>query len=356
MTAPATLEPAVWADRLGVSVEAAQLVADCEVLDLHLDTFIWTRLFGYDIRKRHGHGPFGARFFSQADLPRLREGGIDSAFWSITTNPFRRARGRHGVFKRNLARLRAIIRASPEVDHVRTMAEYRAARAAGRHAAWITIQGANCFTSAEQVKAIPDDSVVQITLVHLSTSPLGKTSAPDPIGRARPSGLTRLGRDVVEACDESRILVDLAHIHHDGFWDAVDAHDPSLPLIVTHTGVASVTPHWRNLDDDQIRAVARTGGTIGIIFQCSFLGGRFLGGADTHRLFAHLAHVVDVVGEDHVSLGSDWDGAIITPRDMPTVLELPVLVQCMLDAGWSDERIHKVLAGNALRVMEQIRP
>ena len=54
MTAPGTLEPSVWAERLGVSVEAAQLVADCEVLDLHLDTFIWTRLFGYEIRKRHG--------------------------------------------------------------------------------------------------------------------------------------------------------------------------------------------------------------------------------------------------------------------------------------------------------------
>jgi membrane dipeptidase len=353
---PESIDPQSWATRLGVSREAAELVAGSDVIDLHLDTFIWTRLFGYDIHARHGHGLFDARFYSQADLPRMREGGVDSAFWSITTNPFRRASRRPGLFWKNLARLRAIFDGSSEIDHVRSMTEYRAARAAGRHAGWIAIQGGNCFTRAEQVAEIPDDSVVAITLVHLSTSPVGVTSAPDPLGGRRERGLTAFGKEYVAACDEKRILVDLAHIHPEGFWDAVDVHDATLPLIDTHTGVVSVTPHWRNLDDAQIRAIANTGGTIGIIFQCSFLGGGAWGGNDTLRLFAHLAHVVDVAGEDHASLGSDWDGAIVTPRDMPTVLELPVLVQHMLDARWSDERIRKVLAGNALRVMEQIRP
>lgn len=356
MTRPEPIDAQSWATQLGVSREAAELVADSEVIDLHLDTFIWTRMFGYDIHARHGRGPFGARFFSQADLPRMRAGGIDSAFWSITTNPFRREKRRPGVFARNLARLREIFDGSSEIDHVRNMGEYRAAREAGRHAGWIAIQGGNCFTRPEQVTAIPDDSVAAITLVHLSTSPVGVTSAPDPLGGRRACGLTAFGKEYVAACDDARILVDLAHIHPEGFWDAVEVHDPTLPLIDTHTGVTSVTPHWRNLDDAQIRAIARTGGTIGIIFQCSFLGGPFLGGNDSHRLFAHLARVVDVAGEDHVSLGSDWDGAIVTPRDMPTVLELPVLVQHMLDAHWSNERIRKILAGNALGVMERIRP
>lgn len=345
-----------WAARLGVSREAAELVAANDVIDLHLDTFIWTRLFGYDFSKRHGKGPFGARFMFQSDLPRLVEGGIDSAFWSITTNPWRPARSRPRTFAGNLARLRSLFESEPMIEHVTTMTEYRAARAAGKHAAWISIQGGNCFTQADQLLAIPDDSVVQITLVHLSTSPLGTTSAPDPIPRGGGKGLTAFGKEFVAACDAARILVDLAHIHPEGFWDAVKVHDASLPLIDTHTGVTGVTPHWRNIDDDQIRAIADTGGTIGIIFSCNFLGGPFIGGDDTNRLFAHIDHVIDVAGEDHVSLGSDWDGAITTPRDMPTVLELPVLVQHMLDAGWTDTRIAKVLSGNALRVLEAIRP
>ena len=69
-----------------------------------------------------------------------------------------------------------------------------------------------------------------------------------------------------------------------------------------------------------------------------------------------MAHVIKVAGEDHVALGSDWDGFIVTPRDMKTVLELPLLVQRMLDRGWGGERIKKILGGNYLRMMKEIRP
>lgn len=285
-------------------------------------------------------------------------GGVDSAFWSITTNPFRTPEGRQRTFLGNLERLRDFCERTAGISAVRNMGEYRAAREAGDHAAWIVIQGGNALDAGPGlVQAIPDDAVVQITLVHLSTSSLGKTSAPDPFGRGGATGLTAAGKEYVAACDERRILVDLAHIHPDGFWDAVAVHDPSLPLVVTHTGVDAVTLHWRNIDDDQIRAVAATGGTIGIIYECSFLGGRKLSGGDlVDAVFAHIDHVVDVAGEDHASLGSDWDGAITTPRDMKTCLELPRLVQQMLDARWTHERIGKVLGGNALRMMEAIRP
>lgn len=347
-----------WARALGVSTEACELVARSEVVDLHLDLFIWNRVFGYDMAAEHGTGLFDARVYGHTDLPRLRRGGVDSAFWSITTNPFRSARARRDTFFGNLARLRGFCERTPGIRAVRNMSEYREARAAGEHAAWIVIQGGNALDAEPGlVKRIPDDAVVQITLVHLSTSSLGKTSAPDPFGRGSETGLSAAGKDFVAACDERRILVDLAHIHPDGFWDAVAVHDASLPLVVTHTGVDAVTLHWRNIDDDQIRAVAQTGGTVGIIYQCSFLGRRgFLGDDCVDQLFAHIAHVVDVAGEDHASLGSDWDGAITTPRDMKTCLELPRLVQQMLDAHWTHERIGKVLGGNALRMMEAIRP
>jgi membrane dipeptidase len=346
-----------WAKALGVSKDACEIVLACEVVDLHVDTFIWTRIFGYDPARWHGTGLFDARFYGHCDIPRFIAGGVTSAFWSITTNPFRSPLGRERAFFRNLAKLRRILDACPETEHVRNMTEFRAARAAGKHAAWIVVQGGNALDNdVDALGRIPDDSVVQITLVHLSTSRLGSTSAPDPLRRSRSTGLTDLGKAYVERCDEARILVDLAHIHPDGFWDAVAVHDPSLPLVVTHTGVAAEKLHWRNIDDDQIVAIARTGGTIGIIYHCPFLGGSFFGDASVERVFAHIAHVVDVAGEDYVSLGSDWDGMICTPRDMATVLELPRLVQVMLDHGWRTERIQKVLGGNALRVMEHIRP
>ena len=134
----------------------------------------------------------------------------------------------------------------------------------------------------------------------------------------------------------------------------MEEHDPSQPLIVTHTGVDGVCPHWRNLDDSQIRAVADSGGTIGIIFEPHFLRTR---GApnDGSVVIDHMQHIIDVVGEDFVSIGSDYDGAITPPRELGSASGYPRLVQHMLNRGWSVERIAKALGGNFLRVFGQLR-
>jgi membrane dipeptidase len=345
--------PEERAARLGISREAIDVYDAADVIDLHVDTFIWTRVFGYDLLRRHGHGPFGARFFGQSDLPRLLEAGVTGAMWSITTNPLRTSAGRAAAFAANLARLRRIFAAAADrVAVVRTAAEYRAARAEGKHGAFIAVQGGNALDhDLTAWSRIPDGVVTRVTLVHLSSSSFGTTSSPLAV---EDDGLTPLGRELVERLDSERILVDLAHVSHRGFFDAVAAHDPSKPLIVTHTGVSGVHPHWRNLDDRQLRAVAESGGTVGVMYQSEFLGDPWWGGKAA-KIADHLEHIVRTVGEDHASLGSDWDGAIITPRDMPTCLELPLLVQLLLDRGWRPDRIHKILGGNFLRTMAALR-
>ena len=346
-------EPQRWADMLGISRAAIDLYLACEVIDLHVDTFIWNRIFGYDLTKRHGPGPLRAAFMGQCDLPRLREARVAGAIWSITTNPARSSASRARTFSRNLERLKAILESCPdEVAIVRNAREYRAARQAGRHAAFVGIQGGNALDGDGALDRIVDDLVVRITLVHLSNSTLGTSSAP---GQSKGVGLTERGRRYVQELNARRIFVDLAHISPKGFWDAVEVHDRTQPLIVTHTGVAGVTPHWRNLDDDQLRAVARSGGTVGVMYQASFLGDPLFGGR-AESIVRHLEHIIEVAGEDCCSLGSDWDGAIVTPRDMPTCLELPRLVQLMLDRGWSEARVQKALGQNFLRVLERLRP
>ena len=318
------------------SEEALALYRASDVVDLHVDTFIWTRIFGYDLLRRHGRGLFGARFYGQADLPRLRAAGVGGAIWSITTNPMRRAARRTAVFRDNLDRLVAIFARAPgEVAVCRSAADYRAARAAGRHAAFIGVQGGNAFDRDLSLSSFDASLLVKVTLVHLSTSSLGTTSAPRSAAAAEgegngggggngDGGLSERGRELVAALDRRRVFVDLAHINRRGFFDAVAAHDRTLPLLVSHTGIAGVHRHWRNVDDEQLRAVAATGGVIGVMYQSSFLGEPLLGGR-AEAIVEHLAHIVDVAGEDHAALGSDWDGAIVTPRDMATCLELPRL-------------------------------
>lgn len=281
------------------------------------------------------------------------EAGLSGATWVITTNPLRDADDRLATLLSNLSQLTACFEdVSAEFAVVRNFNEYRAARAQKRHAAFIGIQGGNALDrDLDALDALPQDLVLRITLVHLSSSRIGATSSPL---KRYDYGLTPFGHEFVERLDEKRILVDLAHISRRGFWEAVHVHDPRLPLIVTHTGVCGVYDHWRNLDDRQLRAIADSGGTIGIMYHAPFLGDRPWNGR-AESVVRHLEHVVRTVGDDHASLGSDWDGAIITPRDMPTVLELPRLVQLMLDRGWQPERIRKILGGNFLRVLRAIR-
>jgi membrane dipeptidase len=342
-------DTAAWAKELGISKEAVDLYVDSDVIDLHIETYLWQRMLGYNMLKRHGRGPFGARIFGQIDIPRAREAHITGGAWSISTNPLRTKEGRAKTFVKNIERLRSIFEQIPDDAKIcRNLAEYKAARREGKHGAFFGIQGGNALDrDIEALDLIPDNLITRITLVHLYNSRLGTTSAPKLSGGA---GLTSLGADYVRKLNEKKILVDLAHISRDGYFEAAKVHDKSQPLIVTHTGIDAVHKHWRNLTDEQIKVIADTGGTIGIMYQWSFLGG-----PQAVRVIDHMEHVIKVAGEDYISLGSDWDGFIFPPRDMQTCIELPKLVQFMMDRGWSHERIKKALGGNYLRVMGHLR-
>lgn len=350
------LDLRILAGRLGVSHEAVELAHGCELVDLHVDSFIPHRMWGYDWFVEHRSGPLGRHFFGHLDLPRAQSGGLTGAMWSITTNPARTTRGRWKVFQSNLDRLRALIgRSEGKLELVRTLSEYRAARANGAIASMIAIQGGNALEGApDGIASVPDEVITRVTLVHLTNSRFGATSSPGSKLR-RHRGLTERGRQFVRELNAARCFVDLAHIHPDGFWDAVEEHDPSLPIIVTHTGVCGVRPHWRNIDDAQIKAVADSGGTIGIIFEPKFLKPR--GGPDDSRMVIdHMQHIIDVAGEDFVSIGSDYDGAISPPREIAGASSYPRLVQHMLNRGWRPDRIGKVLGENFLRAFGMLRP
>jgi membrane dipeptidase len=346
--------PSAWARALGVSTEAVELYLQSDVIDLHVDSFIWTRVLGYDLRRRHGRGLLGARYYSQVDFPRMREAHISGALWSITTNPLRGAAGRARTFASNLETFKAICAsAEDQVALARDATGYRLARDAGKHAVLIAIQGGNALDrDPEALSLLEDGSVVAVTLLHLSDSGLGSSSASM---RGNRLGLSERGREYVERLNSLRVFVDLAHISRAGFSAALQVHDRSQPLLVSHTGVCGVRPSWRNLDDGQLRAVADTGGVVGVIFHGGFLGGSYWSGGNAAAIVEHLAHIVACVGEDHAALGSDWDGAIITPRDMRTCLELPRLVQLMLDRGFSPQRVQKILGGNFLRALSVLR-
>jgi membrane dipeptidase len=338
-----------WAHRVGVSREALEVHLAAAPLDLHVESFIWTRLLHYDLSVPHDHPLNGGRYLAQADVPRLRDAGMSGAWMSIATNPFRTMTARRRVVRRNVARLRRVLeRAGATV--VSDASSFDDARGDGRFACFLAVQGANAL--------LPDDvgspalaDVTRVTLVHLTRSRYGTASAPGGGDR----GLSAEGRRMVEALRANRVLVDLAHASPRTFRDALDAHGHDVPLIVSHTGVRGAHDHWRNLDDDQIRAVADTGGVVGVLFHGAFLtrpGRR----ATVDDIVRHIEHVLRVGGEHTPAIGSDYDGLVLPPRELRSVAWLPRLTQALLDRGHPPERVVRILGTNALRPLRAVRP
>lgn len=341
------------ASALGVSIEAVELLDDAHFIDLHLDLEVPVRLYGYDPLIRH---PTSARprvWFGHTDLPRLREARLTGVMYDVATNPFRSRSARVTTTQRNVERVVERIRALPEHFGVaRTRSEYDALASEGRTACMITLQGANALSGAPELLETPlGQTLVRMTLVHLTSSDLGGTSS--PLGRDQ--GLTALGREMIERMNAARMFVDLAHSGARTFWDALNVHSPDLPPIVTHTGVRGVRDHWRNLDDDQVRAIADRGGVVGIMYQSNFLEPVWTWGRRA-SILDHIAHVIDVAGEDVPAIGTDYDGMIIPPADLPDVTHHALLVQDMLDRGWGEGRIRKILGENFLRSFGELRP
>lgn len=345
--------PERWARRLGVSQAAVELLIDSPFIDLHLDLEVPVRVLGWRPDRHHGVSRRTRPFLGHTDYPRLREARFTGVVYDIATNPFRPPRQRLRVTEANVAAARRRIEAHPrDLALVTDLAGYRRAVASGRTALWLALQGGNALDADPSVLDGPlGQQLHRITLVHLTSSRLGGTNSPAGADR----GLTAAGRRFVAACNRARVLVDLAHAGKETFWGALGVHDRALPPIVSHTGVEAVHPHWRNVDDDQIRAIADRGGVVGIMYQSSFLA-PVRWGCRRASILDHLEHVMTVGGEHAAALGTDYDGMIVPPYDLCDVTEHPRLVQDMLDRGWSEARIRGVLGDNYLRVVGAIRP
>ncbi len=159
-------------------------------------------------------------------------------------------------------------------------------------------------------------------------------------------GLTEDGKHLVARCRDLGVLIDTSHLTMKGFWDVAEAGGP---LVATHSNACAVLNTTRNLTDDQLRAIGETDGIAGLNFGTIFLDADAwkTGKAPLVGCIRHLAHMVETAGEDHVALGSDFDGAPL-PDGITSAADLPVLVQAMTDAGFGQPLIAKITHENWL--------
>ena len=165
-------------------------------------------------------------------------------------------------------------------------------------------------------------------------------------------GLTDLGRELIRACNQRKIMIDLSHLNEKGFWDVVKISD--APLVATHSNAHVICPHSRNLTDKQLAAIRESKGMVGVNFATSFIrpDGRRNEDTPLEEMIRHMDHLIEHLGVEGVGLGSDFDGATI-PAEIGDVAGLPRLVDAMRQHGYDDATLRKLCYENWIDVLER---
>lgn len=165
-------------------------------------------------------------------------------------------------------------------------------------------------------------------------------------------GLTDAGRDLIRLCNRLKIMVDLSHMNDAGFRDIAKISD--APLVASHSNAFAVCPHSRNATDWQLSAIRDTGGLIGLNFGVKFLHpeGKADPNMDISVMVRHIDYLVEHVGIDHVALGSDFDGTLISQK-IGDATGLPRLLTALRDAGYDEESLVKIAHGNWIALLER---
>ncbi|MEZ5099917.1 MAG: dipeptidase [Thermoleophilia bacterium] len=257
--------------------------------------------------------------------------------------------------------------ACPGVRVVRSRADLDEALAAGQVALVLHLEG------LMPVKGRVDLARTLHRLGVRSAQPTWnvRNEVADGIGEPSPAGLSAAGREVIAELDRLGVLLDVSHLAPAGFWELTEL--VRGPIVASHANAAALCRHPRNLEDDQIRAIAASGGLVGAVFFPAFIGSE----PTLERLIDHVDHLVEVAGIDHVGVGPDYvdfardlmvadmtyggssvyapDGFDF-PEGLRRVETLPVFTAGLLERGYAEADVARILGGNMLRVLRQVLP
>lgn len=319
-------------------------------LDLHVDSIIQQRLFGYDVRRRHRAGVRGQPFFWHADVPRMLEAGYLGACLGIHYWPWE-SEGAWRELGRQIDYLDDYIARDEQVLRVRAPQDWQRARDQGLLALAPGVEGAHMLNAKlERVEELAKRRPAYLTLAHFS-----KNAAATPAmgrGANEVEGLSGFGQALIRELEAHDILVDVAHLNTPCVLDACKV--ARRPLLCTHTGVRGVYQHARNISDEEIDAIAELDGVIGVIFAPGFLTGKFRRGTDA--VVDHIEYIIDRVGIRHVALGSDYDGWLPRiPNDQRDCRDIHLVAQELSRRGHPPADIARVTSENALELLARRR-
>lgn len=322
-------------------MQAAQLLHTHFFCDGHVDTF-------RNILKRGGDFVVGSGGW-QVSFPRMRECGLNLQIAAVYTSKEEAGPTSCLVALKVIEGIHRAVEASRgALKLVTTRSELRELAANGGHGLLIALEGADpLLTDLDLLDVFYRLGLRAIGLTHNHNSPSAGGCGVNP-----EEGLSEFGVSLLQKMSQLGIALDTAHLGRKAFADVLRHYRG--PLINSHSCCDHLVPMERNVTDEQLRAVAASGGLTGVTFVPKFLVTS--GECTSHHVFAHLRHMVEVAGIDHVAIGSDFDGTDQLPSDLKEPRDFVHLVERMQEAGWSETDVEKVLGGNWLRVLASVLP
>ena len=360
---------------------------DALLVDTHND-FIW-KVFDKG-------AVFGQKNdFTQSDLPRFQAGGVDVQIFAVWI-PMNKVKKSYGFALSQISRLKSFeSEYFQEFEFAKTYDDIIRITSEKKLCGLIGIEGGTAIEkNLDNINTFFDLGVRYIGLTWNNTNFIS-TSAKDETENGKPGGLSGFGIEVIKRMNETGMLIDVSHLSEAGFWDVIN--NSASPVIASHSNCYSIAQHFRNLKDDQIKAIANSGGYIGINFYDTFLEmdadknrtmnayekysdelnalndkygddlikfneerNKFLqekniaAGTSIDKVIEHIDYIKNLVGVDYIGIGSDFDGGITPPNELYDASCYPELTKKLVERGYTEEEIKKILGGNFLRVFKQV--
>ncbi|ANH80209.1 peptidase M19 [Niabella ginsenosidivorans] len=358
------------------------------LIDGHNDVIYSSIWNGKDISKPVPEG--------HTDFARWKKGGLDVQFFSVFTDPEPRSKlGLYADANDQIDSLDALIQRNPgTIVLARTYQDILKGIRQKKIVALIGVEGGHMIENdIHKLEALQKRGMRYLTLTWNNSTPWATSAMDETLhgDTLKHKGLTPFGREIVRKLNELGVLVDLAHVGEQTFYDAIAAS--TKPVIVSHSSVYNICPVFRNVKDEQIRAVAKNGGVICINFFSGFVSKKYAEKSEelmhyrkqfTDSVYAathdsmetrkqwhtyyreqtellrptlsdvvdHIDYIVKLVGDDYVGIGSDFDGITSVPVGLEDVSCYPAITAELVKRGYSKKSIRKILGGNVLRVIK----
>ncbi len=285
--------------------------------------------------------------FLHLDIPKMRRGGLNLQFFAVYIEPQFKP---HGALMRAMQGFHAfyqMLEGNPDIIHVKSYEDALRAKEQNSLAGLLAIEGGEALESNLSVLHM----LYKLGLRSLGLTWNQRNSIAEGVGDCvSGGGLTTFGRELIAEMNKLGVIIDVSHLSIPGFWDVLKFS--KKPIIASHSNARAVCDHQRNLYDDQLKALAENGGVTGMNFCLPFVK------SDTpvtvDDMLDHVDYIVNLIGPDHVGIGSDFDGISEAPQGLDNVSLLPNFTHGLVERGYSDEDIIKILGGNYLRVLKEV--